>query len=173
MDIDPDCDLDNDNDIHQLNGSLYRDDGPNDVDTDIDGDGLQNDEDWDDDNDGIADIFDPDDGNCGVIDTDTSDNFYRNWYPLGDGDNLDGSGDSQRFTDNVTDHWNLTFLFNPFSVSEYFILNYNGFDGTTNPPTSGVVSEFSWIYLSRWSSWNGDNKSVSYTHLKLRTILLV
>ena len=158
MDIDTDCDLDNDNDIHQLNGSLYRDDGPNDVDTDIDGDGLQNDEDWDDDNDGIFDLYDPDDGNCGIVDTDTTDNFYRTWYPLGDGDDLDGTGDSQRYTDNITDHWNLTFLFNPFSVGQNFILNYNGFDGTTNPPTSGVVPEFWWIYLSRWSSWNGDNK---------------
>ena len=123
MDIDTDCDLDNDNDIHQLNGSKYRDDGPNDVDTDIDGDGLQNDEDWDDDNDGIPDLYDPDDGNCGVIDQDMTDNFYRSWYPLGDGDDLDGSGDSQRYTDNITDHWNMTYLFNPFSVSQNFILN--------------------------------------------------
>lgn len=158
MDIDTDCDLDNDNDIHQLNGSKYRDDGPNDVDTDIDGDGLQNDEDWDDDNDGIADLFDPDDGNCGIIDQDTSDSFYQSWYPLGDGDDLDGTGDSQRYTDNVTDHWNLTYLLNPFSVGQNFILNYNGFDGTTSPPTSGVIPEFWWIFMSRWSSWNGDNK---------------
>ena len=66
LDIDPDCDLDNDADLHELNGSMFRDDGANDIDTDVDGDGLQNDEDWDDDNDGINDFFDPDDGNCGV-----------------------------------------------------------------------------------------------------------
>ena len=47
---------------------LYRDDGPNDVDSDIDGDGLSNDIDWDDDNDGLNDLYDPDDGNCGLVD---------------------------------------------------------------------------------------------------------
>ena len=65
LDIDDNCDLDDDNDLHLLNGSKYRDDGPNDIDTDVDGDGLPNDEDWDDDNDGISDYYDPDDGNCG------------------------------------------------------------------------------------------------------------
>ena len=58
-----------------LNGSRFRDDGPNDIDTDIDGDGLPNDEDWDDDNDGIPDYYDPDDGNCGIVDNDNSDQF--------------------------------------------------------------------------------------------------
>ena len=53
LDIDWDCDLDNDGDLHAINGALYRDDGPNSVDSDIDGDGLENDIDWDDDNDGI------------------------------------------------------------------------------------------------------------------------
>ena len=56
MDIDPDCDFDNDDDIHQINGK-YRDDGPNDVDSDVDGDGLENNVDWDDDNDGINDLY--------------------------------------------------------------------------------------------------------------------
>ncbi len=158
MDIDEDCDLDNDADIHALNGSRYRDDGINSLDSDIDGDGLQNDEDWDDDNDGIPDIYDPDDGNCGEVDMDQSDAFYQPWYTLGDGDDLDGSGDSQRYIDNVTDHWNMTFLLNPFDSSQGFMLDYNGQDFTTNPPTSGVVPEFYWIYLSRWSNWNGDNK---------------
>ena len=157
LDIDWDCDLDNDNDIHMLNGSRYRDDGPNDIDSDIDGDGLQNDEDWDDDNDGILDLYDPDDGNCGVVDSDPSDGFYRPWYPLDDTDDLDGSMDSQRYKDNSSDHWNMTFLVNPF-VASNMVLNYNGYDPTTNPPTSGTVPEFWWIYLSRWSAWNGDNK---------------
>ena len=40
LDIDPNCDLDDDNDLHLLNGSRFRDDGPNSIDTDIDGDGL-------------------------------------------------------------------------------------------------------------------------------------
>ena len=93
LDIDPDCDLDNDADLHELNGSMFRDDGANDIDTDVDGDGLQNDEDWDDDNDGINDFFDPDDGNCGVVDTDSTDNFFGNSWPQSDGDAIDGSED--------------------------------------------------------------------------------
>ena len=81
LDIDPDYDLDNDADLHKLNGSKYRDDGANDIDTDVDGDGLANDEDWDDDNDGINDFYDPDDGNCGIVDTDNTDNFWGNSWP--------------------------------------------------------------------------------------------
>ena len=54
LDIDANCDLDDDADLHNLNGSMFRDDGANDIDTDIDGDGLSNDLDWDDDNDGIS-----------------------------------------------------------------------------------------------------------------------
>ena len=38
--MDDNCDFDDDNDMHLLNGSLYRDDGPNNLDTDIDGDGF-------------------------------------------------------------------------------------------------------------------------------------
>ena len=64
------------------NGSLYRDDGPNDVDSDIDGDGLSNDIDWDDDNDGLNDLYDPDDGNFGVVDYDGTDAFATPYYPL-------------------------------------------------------------------------------------------
>ncbi|PXF20374.1 MAG: hypothetical protein CXX72_04975, partial [Methanobacteriota archaeon] len=52
----------------------------------------------------------------------------------------------------------MTFLLNPFDSSQSFMLDYNGQDFTTNPPTSGVVPEFYWIYLTRWSNWNGDNK---------------
>ena len=80
LDIDWDCDLDNDNDLHQINGGLYRDDGPNDVDSDVDGDGLENSIDWDDDNDGIADLYDPDDGNCGVVDYDATDAISTPYY---------------------------------------------------------------------------------------------
>ena len=75
LDIDPNCDLDDDNDLHLFNGSRFRDDGPNDIDTDIDGDGLPNDQDWDDDNDGIPDLYDPDDGNCGIVDNEEG-NIY-------------------------------------------------------------------------------------------------
>ena len=99
LDIDPNYDLDDDNDLHLLNGSRFRDDGPNDIDTDIDGDGLPNDEDWDDDNDGIPDLYDPDDGNCGIVDNDNSDQFSTsNGYSHGDGDIIDGSDDSQIYT---------------------------------------------------------------------------
>ena len=102
LDIDPDCDLDNDADLHELNGSMFRDDGANDIDTDVDGDGLQNDEDWDDDNDGINDFFDPDDGNCGVVDIDNTDNFWGNSWPQGDGDAIDGSEDGDAYAVSYT-----------------------------------------------------------------------
>ena len=107
IDIDWDCDLDNDAVFHQINGSLYRDDGPNDVDSDIDGDGLSNDIDWDDDNDGLNDLYDPDDGNCGVVDYDGTDAFATPYYPLGDGADLDGSGDNQDYSDNTENYWSL------------------------------------------------------------------
>jgi len=157
LDIDPDCDFDNDDDIHQINGSRYRDDGPNSLDSDVDGDGLENNVDWDDDNDGIVDLFDPDDGNCGFVDNDPNDQFYRSYYPQNDGDAIDGSLDTQEYSDNVLDHWNMSYLMNPFTASQNFVLDYNGFDPTTNPVTSGVVPEFYWYVLARWSPWNGGN----------------
>ena len=155
LDIDPDCDLDNDGLLHQINGAQYRDDGPNDVDSDVDGDGLENDIDWDDDNDGIADIFDPDDGNCGTVDFDQSDAFTSPWYPVGDGAAIDGSTDQQAYAQNSDDHWNMVFLLNPF---EDVLIDYNGYDETTNPVTSGLVPEFYWFLYSRWSSYNGGNE---------------
>ena len=154
LDIDWDCDLDNDADLHAINGALYRDDGPNSVDSDIDGDGLENDIDWDDDNDGIADIYDPDDGNCGEVDYDPSDAFARPYYPVDDGGQLDGSQDSTPYNDNATDHWNLLFWHNPFSD---VMLNYNGYDATTSPATPGTVPEFYWFMFARWSPYNGGN----------------
>ena len=157
LDIDPDCDFDNDDDIHQINGSKYRDDGTNDIDSDVDGDGLENNVDWDDDNDGINDLYDPDDGNCGFVDTDMNDQFYQTYYPLGDGDALDGSNDDSAYTDGLSAHWNMSMLMNPFTVSQGFVLDYNGYDSTTSPVTSGNVPEFYWFLLSRWSPWNGGN----------------
>tara|TARA_B110000459_G_scaffold180255_1_gene206833 strand:- start:961 stop:9060 length:8100 start_codon:yes stop_codon:yes gene_type:complete len=154
LDIDWDCDLDNDADLHAINGALYRDDGPNSIDSDIDGDGLENDIDWDDDNDGIADLYDPDDGNCGTVDFDPSDAFARPFYPVDDGGTLDGSQDSTPYIDNATDHWNLLFWHNPFSD---VVLNYNGYDPTTSPATPGTVPEFYWFMFARWSSYNGGN----------------
>ena len=115
LDIDPDCDLDNDADLHAINGALYRDDGPNNVDSDVDGDGLENDVDWDDDNDGIADRYDPDDGNCGIVDSDNSDAFATPFYPIQDQASLDGSQDSQSYTDNTSDWWGMVYGHNPFS----------------------------------------------------------
>ncbi|DAC49666.1 MAG TPA: hypothetical protein D7H92_01505, partial [Candidatus Poseidoniales archaeon] len=154
LDIDWDCDLDNDNDLHQINGGLYRDDGPNDVDSDVDGDGLENSIDWDDDNDGIADLFDPDDGNCGIVDFDATDAFGTPYYPVNDGGALDGSSDSQLYDTNSTDHWNMVFQHYPFAD---VVLNYNGYDATTNPPTPGIVPEFYWFLFARWSPYNGGN----------------
>lgn len=154
LDIDWDCDLDNDNDLHIANGSKYRDDGPNDLDIDIDGDGLPNDIDWDDDNDGIADYLDPDDGNCGVVDYDQSDNFAKPYYPFGDGENINGTGDSQRYGDNTTDWWRMTYLTNPFDT---IIIPYNGYNAQTNPVTSGIVPEMYWYLYARWSPWSGGN----------------
>jgi len=154
LDIDWDCDLDNDADLHTINGALYRDDGPNSVDSDIDGDGLENDIDWDDDNDGISDLYDPDDGNCGILDFDLGDSFARPYYPVDDGGALDGSGDSQTYTDNTSDHWNMVYLHNPFQDA---VLNYNGYDATTNPVTPGTVPEFYWFLFARWSPYNGGN----------------
>ena len=92
---------------------MFRDDGANDIDTDVDGDGLQNDEDWDDDNDGINDFFDPDDGNCGVVDIDNTDNFWGNSWPQGDGDAIDGSEDGDAYVAVPNYYWNLTWGFNP------------------------------------------------------------
>ena len=154
LDIDWDCDLDNDNDLHQINGGLYRDDGPNDVDSDVDGDGLENSIDWDDDNDGIADLYDPDDGNCGVVDYDATDAFSTPYYPVNDGGTLDGSADSQLYGTNATDHWNMVFGHYPFAD---VVLNYNGYDATTNPVTPGTVPEFYWFLFARWSPYNGGN----------------
>ncbi len=157
LDIDPDCDLDNDNDIHQANGSLYRDDGPNDVDSDIDGDGLENTFDWDDDNDGINDLYDPDDGNCGFVDNDASDQFYPGYYPVGDGNAIDGSNDDQQYATNSRDYWNMTYLMNPFTEEQNFILNYNDYD-VGAPTESGLIPEFYWFFLARWSPWSGGNE---------------
>ena len=155
MDIDPDCDFDNDAGLHLLNGSKYRDDGPNDIDTDIDGDGLQNDEDWDDDNDGIADIYDPDDGNCGVVDIDITDQFYGNSWPQGDDDPIDGSADSQFYQQLGPYYWNITWGFNPFNRDNSFILDYNGYDLLNL--VDGTVPEFYWYLMMKWSPYNGDN----------------
>ena len=155
IDIDWDCDFDNDAIFHQINGSKYRDDGPNDVDSDIDGDGLANDIDWDDDNDGINDLYDPDDGNCGIVDFDATDSFATPYYPIGDGGNLDGSEDSQDYTTNTQNYWDLVWGANPFSN---VILNYNGYDTTTFPVEGGDVPEFYWFMFARWSSYNGANE---------------
>ena len=168
LDIDPNCDLDDDNDLHLLNGSRFRDDGPNDIDTDIDGDGLPNDEDWDDDNDGIPDLYDPDDGNCGIVDNDNSDQFSTsNGYSHGDGDIIDGSDDSQIYTSAGTSQtpilWAQYWHFSPFTAEEHgFILPYNGYQETTDTEvpqmiSNGEVPEMYYYVMMRWSPWNGNN----------------
>ena len=155
LDIDWDCDFDNDADLHAINGGLYRDDGPNDIDSDVDGDGLENSIDWDDDNDGLSDLYDPDDGNCGVVDFDQNDAFYTPYYPVNDGGNLDGTDDGQGYQGNSSDYWKLVFHHDPF---ESMMLNYNGYDATTQPATPGTVPEFYWFLFSRWSPRNGGNE---------------
>ena len=155
LDIDWDCDFDNDGDLHLINGALYRDDGPNDIDSDVDGDGLENSIDWDDDNDGLSDLYDPDDGNCGVVDFDQNDAFYTPYYSVGDGGSLDGSEDGQGYQDNFSDYWKLVFHHNPFAN---MMINYNGYDDTTQPVTPGVVPEFYWFLMARWNSRNGGNE---------------
>ncbi|HII48934.1 MAG TPA: hypothetical protein HA330_03505, partial [Candidatus Thalassarchaeaceae archaeon] len=157
LDIDWNCDLDDDNDLHLINGSRYLDDGPNAIDSDIDGDGLSNDEDWDDDNDGINDLYDPDDGNCGVLDIDSTDDFSQPYFPVSDGADLDGSLDGQLYNTNMSDFWNMSHTTNPFTLANGFVIPYNGYNPTTNPITNGAVPEFYWYYISRWSPWNGDN----------------
>mgnify|MGYP001214008221 FL=1 len=166
LDIDPNCDLDDDNDLHLLNGSKYRDDGPNDIDTDIDGDGLSNDQDWDDDNDGISDLYDPDDGNCGIVDNDNTDSFSTgNGYSHGDGDFIDGSDDSTTYTMLQPLRWDQFWHFSPFFAEEHgFILPYNGYQQSTDPITNqvslvsnGVVPEMYWHVMMKWSPWNGNN----------------
>ena len=157
LDIDPDCDLDNDADLHELNGSMFRDDGANDIDTDVDGDGLQNDEDWDDDNDGINDFFDPDDGNCGVVDTDSTDNFFGNSWPQRDGDAIDGSEDSPAYAGLPNYYWNITWGFNPFNSNNSFMLDYNGYDPNNLNYPSGIIPEMYWTLMMKWSPYNGDN----------------
>ena len=155
LDIDWDCDFDNDNDLQLINGGLYRDDGPNNIDSDIDGDGLENSIDWDDDNDGLSDLYDPDDGNCGVVDFDQTDAFYRPYYPVDDGGDLDGTEDGQGYSVNASDYWKLVFHHHPF---ESMMLNYNGYDATTQPVTPGEVPEFYWFLMARWNSRNGGNE---------------
>ena len=157
MDIDPDCDLDNDADLHELNGSMFRDDGPNDIDTDVDGDGLANDEDWDDDNDGINDYYDPDDGNCGVVDVDNTDQFYGNSWPQGDGDAIDGTEDGAAYVQVDHYYWNMTWGFNPFNDGNGFMLDYNGYDDALFPPVGGKVPEMYWFLMMKWSPYNGIN----------------
>ena len=137
---------------------MFRDDGLNDIDTDIDGDGLANDQDWDDDNDGISDLYDPDDGNCGVVDTDTTDSFSTwNGYSHSDGDAIDGSADGQLWTDLESTHWEMFWFFNPFTVDQGFIYPHNGYDPTTQPLTNGQIPQMYWHVMMRWSPWNGDN----------------
>ena len=155
IDIDWDCDFDNDAIFHSINGSRYRDDGPNDLDTDIDGDGLDNDIDWDDDNDGLTDLYDPDDGNCGKVDYDSTDAYATPYYPIGDGGDIDGSGDSQDYGTNLDNYWEMVWGANPFAD---VILNYNGYDPTTTTPTGGEIPEFYWFLFTRWSSYNGGNE---------------
>ena len=164
LDIDPDCDLDNDADLHELNGSRYRDDGTNDLDTDVDGDGLQNDEDWDDDNDGINDYYDPDDGNCGFVDSDNTDPFNGGWnYPQDDGEAIDGSEDGSQLRPYPNDvaytyYWNMTWGFNPFNEDNNFLLNFNGYSGDLSfPRINGKIPEFYWYLIMRWSPYNGMN----------------
>ena len=158
LDIDANCDFDDDNDLHLLNGSKYRDDGPNDIDTDIDGDGLPNDEDWDDDNDGISDLYDPDDGNCGIVDQDSTDAFSSySGYSHSDGDTIDGSDDSDYWTVMEETHWEMFWFFSPFTEDQGFIYPHNGYDDTTLPRTNGRIPEIYWHVLMRWSPWNGDN----------------
>ena len=158
LDIDPNCDLDDDNDLHLLNGSRFRDDGPNEIDTDIDGDGLANDEDWDDDNDGISDYYDPDDGNCGQVDNDQTDPFATsNGYSHGDGDIIDGSDDSSLWQNFEDSYWKMWWLFNPFTAENGFIYPHNGYDDTVEPITNGQIPEMYWHVLMQWSPWNGAN----------------
>ena len=49
----------------------------------------------------------------------------------------------------------MVFLLNPF---EDVLIDYNGYDETTNPVTSGLVPEFYWFLYSRWSSYNGGTE---------------
>jgi len=160
LDIDENCDFDDDNDLHLLNGSKYRDDGLNNIDTDIDGDGLQNDEDWDDDNDGIPDYYDPDDGNCGLVDTDSTDPFGGSAYPQNDGDAIDGSEDGAAYADDTVHnyYWNMSWLFNPFVEDNKVLINYNGYGGDSAfPRVNGKVPEMYWFVLNKWSPYNGGN----------------
>ena len=48
-------------------------------------------------------------------------------------------------------------MFNPFSVENKFVLNYNGYDDTAVPLTNGKVPQMYWYVLMKWSPWNGDN----------------
>ena len=164
LDIDPNCDLDDDADLHNLNGSMFRDDGANDIDTDIDGDGLSNDLDWDDDNDGISDLYDPDDGNCGVVDSDSTDQF-DNSYSHQDGELIDGSDDGTTYTMLQPLRWDQFWHFSPFFADDHhFILPYNGYQESVDPVTglstmdsNGVVPEMYWHVMMKWSPWNGNN----------------
>ena len=100
-------------------------------------------------------MYDPDDGNCGAVDPDLNDAFQTPFYPVGDLGALDGSQDGQTYSNNISDYWNMVFWHNPFAD---MMIDYNGYDGTTNPPTPGNVPEFYWFLFARWSSYNGGNE---------------
>ena len=48
----------------------------------------------------------------------------------------------------------MVFQHNPAEM----VIDYNGYDGTTNPPTAGTIPEFYWYYYARWNSYNGGNE---------------
>ena len=140
---------------------MYRDDGPNSLDTDIDGDGLPNDYDWDDDNDGIPDFYDPDDGNCGIVDSDNTDPFNSQYYSHSDGDAIDGSDDGDIYAHDIAHfyYWNQTWMFNPFNLGNNFVLDYNGYinDGANGTLATGKVPQMYWYVINKWSPYNGNN----------------
>ena len=68
---------------------------------------------------------------------------------------LDGTEDGQGYSVNASDYWKLVFHHHPF---ESMMLNYNGYDATTQPVTPGEVPEFYWFLMARWNSRNGGNE---------------
>jgi hypothetical protein len=71
-----------------------------------------------------------------LVDADLSDAFQQPAYPVGDGGALTGGADNQDYATNADAYWAMVFLHNPFSE---MMLDYNGYDGTTNPVTPGTI----------------------------------
>ena len=89
-----------------------------------------------------------------MVDPDLNDAFQTPFYQLATWGHLMVVA-TIKITTNIDSYWAMVFWHDPFSD---MMIDYNGYDSTTNPPTPGNVPEFYWFLFSRWSSYNGGNE---------------